>query len=216
MQIKTEHDSKSNWDPDWRLQLKVKTVNAHVFFSSGFRNGANPVVHQTCLHLCDASKKMLACSLYGPLTKTRKYRIDPCWLFNSFARVFSAYRIPPPDSQGGGYFKYRVGRESNKLDCTLPPTLAWGVQGHKLEWGCKTDWFGISALKKNSWLFCYFSATTVLRLLIETSLRQQQKTTTVCLFGFSYAQTRDETRSSWANIICCDITQQICETLLLR
>ena len=72
----------------------------------------------------------------------------PMLTFQQLCTSFQCLPDSPPDSQGGGYFKYRVGRESNKLDCTLPPTLAWGVQGHKLEWGCKTDWFGISALKK--------------------------------------------------------------------
>ena len=103
--------------------------------------------------------KMHVCSWYGPLTK-RNFRIDPCRLFNIFSRVFSAYRIPPRLA-GWGIFTISGGSRVQQI--RLPPP------SQPLLEACKDINFNEGAEqtclkkvhRKNSWLFCNFSATTV-------------------------------------------------------
>ena len=114
--------------------------------------------------------KMHVCSWYGPLTK-RNFRIDPCRLFN----IFSVLTGFPPRLAGWGIFTISGGSRVQQIRLHPP--------SQPLLEACKDINFNEGAehtcLKKVHrkkqlvvlQLQCYHSK----RLLVETSLRQQNR-----------------------------------------
>ena len=155
-------------------------MNAQVFFSDR-RNGANPVVHQTCFS--PLWKHSIWSFAHGKVLRPKEKRtLWPKLTCQQLCTSFQCLPDSPPDSDmpisgGSRVQQIRLHPPTHPLLEACKDINLMRVQNGLIE---------IKCTQKNSWVFCYFLVQSLFETFVVWGFTQDnQKTkTTICLFGF--------------------------------